>query len=84
MAFSDEDRRSLKANDGGRCSALRVENFTLNLLAVDCNEKRFTPLCERNLARNCVPVTGEYEGRVAVTRSGIHEETVFGFVRRGE
>uniref|UniRef100_A0A7E4ZSX5 Neurotrypsin n=1 Tax=Panagrellus redivivus TaxID=6233 RepID=A0A7E4ZSX5_PANRE len=51
----------------GRCLALHVDQ----LVAVDCNNGSYVPICEQNLATNCVPTNGLYEGKVAKTKNGL-------------
>ncbi|KAI6181044.1 Neurotrypsin [Aphelenchoides besseyi] len=51
----------------GRCAAL-LPNRTL--LSVDCSESAYIPLCEINLAKNCVLSNGFYDGQVNQTISG--------------
>ncbi|KAI6206851.1 Neurotrypsin [Aphelenchoides besseyi] len=51
----------------GRCAAM-LSNRTL--LSVDCSESAYVPLCEINLAKNCVLSNGFYDGQVNKTISG--------------
>ncbi|KAI1701176.1 low-density lipoprotein receptor domain class A domain-containing protein [Ditylenchus destructor] len=56
----------------GRCAGLRFskERRQLDLVAADCNANVYLPLCELNLAIDCVPLNGRYEGQVDKTTTG--------------
>ncbi|KAI1712887.1 trypsin domain-containing protein [Ditylenchus destructor] len=57
----------------GRCAGLRFskEREQLDLVAADCNANAHLPLCELNLAVNCVPSNGRYQGQVDKTTTGL-------------
>uniref|UniRef100_A0AC34QK16 Neurotrypsin n=1 Tax=Panagrolaimus sp. JU765 TaxID=591449 RepID=A0AC34QK16_9BILA len=51
----------------GRCLGLFVDE----LVAVDCNNETFIPICELNLATNCMLENGIYDGNLSKTKSGL-------------
>ena len=55
------------SNDKGRCLGLLVDE----LVAVDCSEGKFIPVCELNLAKECVPPNGRYDGTLSKSKSGL-------------
>jgi hypothetical protein len=56
--------------DAGRCAAIDITNGELR--AVDCNQDQFLPLCELNLAKDCVTENGFYDGEVSHSVSGMN------------
>jgi hypothetical protein len=56
--------------DSGRCAAVDIKNGELR--AVDCNQDQFLPLCELNLAKDCVTENGFYDGEVSHSVSGMN------------